>query len=297
MPIDDSLRIVAELTGVRPTECIRLTGGQESTATRCRFADRDDLVVLVSPEWRTRAELDWAHSVCEYAARSVTEAVAPIAVSGQTTCAVGDGRYAELFPYIDGIPLDATNPAHQRDAARVLARIHCALRGWPGGPRPPHGPGIPLHKRLGAAGEQALEAAWDPPELHDPDLDAWWDAARTRDYVRTLTQGDYWSANILTVPDRVVGVIDWHDADLVPCVSDLAWAAAGCTGTGAGPGRAFFDFVDTYREFGGPMTTLRTSCCSSGYDGANPFAERLPSAARSITRMHGIRSTRSGGQD
>ena len=48
--------------GARPTERQPLTGGQEPTATRWRFADGDDLVVLVSPEWRTREELDWAHA-------------------------------------------------------------------------------------------------------------------------------------------------------------------------------------------------------------------------------------------
>ena len=250
----DVQEIVAQVTGARPIRLVPLTGGQESTATRCRFADRDDIVVLVSPDWRTRAELEWAHAVCQYASQSLREAIAPLSFAGQTTFDVGGGRYAELFPFVDGQPLDSEVPAQQRDAARVLAQLHKSLLDWSGGPRPPHGPAIPLHKRIDADSEAALKGAWDPVELHDPELDAWWAAARSRDRVSCLTQGDYWAANILSSGNRVVGVIDWHDAALVPCICELAWAASTCTGNPVELGRDFYAFIETYREYGGPVT-------------------------------------------
>ncbi len=250
----DIPEIVADAIGTRPTLCLPLTGGQESTATRCRFADRDDLVVIVSPQWRTREELDWVHAVSRHAARSVNEAVAPMSFGGQTTFDAGSGRHAAFFPYVDGTPLDAAVPAQQQDAARVLARLHGSLLDWAGGPRPPHGSDIPLHKMIGADGEAALTAACDPVEIYDQELDEWWEGTGARDYVCCPTKGDFWAANILTAHDRILGVIDWHDAEILPCVSELAWAASTCTGSGAEVGREFFAFIDAYREYGGPVT-------------------------------------------
>ncbi|MBO0882053.1 MAG: phosphotransferase [Mycobacterium sp.] len=246
----DVARIVAEITGSRPTWFEPLTGGQESTARHCRFADRDDLVVLIDPGWRTRAELEWAHTVCRQASQSVPEVVAPISFGGQTTFDLVGGRQAEFFPFVAGNALDPTVPALRRDAARVLAQIHHSLLDWSGGPRPPHGPDIPLYKRLD---EDALQAVWDPVEIQDPELDEWWESARCKEYARCPTQGDFWAANILTSEDRVVGIIDWHDANIVPCISELAWAASTCTGDPAELGRDFYAFIDTYRESGGPV--------------------------------------------
>jgi Ser/Thr protein kinase RdoA (MazF antagonist) len=250
----DIQEIVAQVIGVRPSQCLPLTGGQESTGTRCRFADRDDLVVLVSPDWRTKEELDWAHAVCRHAARSVHEAIAPLSIGGQTTFDAGSGRHAAIFPYVDGTPLDPAVPAQQRDAARVLAQLHRSLLDWAGGPRPPHGCDVPLHKMIGADGEAALQAACDPAQIHDQELDEWWEGASSRDYVRCPTKGDFWAANLLTSNDRVVGAIDWHDAEILRCISELAWAASCCTGSGAEVGREFFAFIDVYREHGGPVT-------------------------------------------
>ena len=61
-------------------------------------------------------------------------------------------------------------------------------------------------------------------------LDAWHRDASETAHVACVTQGDYWSANLLCTPDRLVGVIDWDDARVVPCLSEAAWASWNLSG-------------------------------------------------------------------
>ncbi len=198
-----------QLLGVSVRALVRLEGGDEAVVLRAETT-AGPLVVHVSPPWRTRAELAWVHAVARHAQRSVPQVVAPIAHGGETVFAC-DGRLVAVFPFVEGELLNRDDPLLRADAARLLAAIHRALLTWRGGTRP-----------ASSAGKPAPPP--DPPELHDPALDAWWVKARERAFVVSATHGDYYRRNLLCAERRIVGVIDWHDAAVGPLALELAGA-------------------------------------------------------------------------
>lgn len=250
---NDAAAVVHELLREEVLAVTPLTPSLESRAFRCRTPARD-VVVLIAPVWRTRAELAWVHDVWGHAGRELAEVLPPLAHEGRTLVGLPGGRLGSAFPFVEGRPLDPTVPRLRVDAARALARIHLSLLGWPGGQRPSHGPDVPTHMRIDATADETL-TAYDLPELRDDALDDWLD--EDRPVTTCITQGDYWAANILCSAERVVAVIDWHDARTVPCISELAWAAWNCTGRDC-DGK-FTAFVREYVAAGGPVTTLEVA--------------------------------------
>ena len=107
--------------------------------------------------------------------------------------------------------LDREDPVLRSEAAAILAAIHNALLDWRGGSRPLSGGRRPVPPP-------------DPPDLRDPELDAWWLSVQDRTLLASVTHGDYYRRNLLCAKRRIVGVIDWHDAAVRPLAVELAGA-------------------------------------------------------------------------
>jgi len=125
-PTASSLAHAAEQflgTDTRPSRW--LDGGDEALVLLVETS-AGPLALHVSPSWRIRGELEWAHSVVRHAHRRVLEVVAPIERRGQTAFE-WQGRLVAAFPFIAGEMLNRYDPAQRADAARLLAAIHIAL--------------------------------------------------------------------------------------------------------------------------------------------------------------------------
>jgi aminoglycoside phosphotransferase (APT) family kinase protein len=95
----------------------------------------------------------------------------------------------------------------------------------------------------------------DPPDLRDPELDAWWLSVQDRAFLSSATHGDYYRRNLLCAKRRIVGVIDWHDASVQPLAVELS----GATFEMCRDDEHLLqldranDFVASYRVAGGPV--------------------------------------------
>ncbi len=199
--------------GLTLHDASRIEQGDEATVWRVE-TDQGPRIVHMGPAWRSSEELDWTHRVIRHAAAGAPQAIPPLPAPDGATFFGHDGRPVTLFEFIDGDPLDPGDGALIDDSARVLACIHSTLAEWSGGPRPPTGPDAP-----GVWGP-----ADDPCELVDRELDRWWAAASGA--LRTgLVHGDYYPRNLLCREGRLVGVVDWHEAQAAPIAGEVAWAA------------------------------------------------------------------------
>lgn len=196
------------IAGVSPIE-----EGDEAVVWRVE-SEQGALIVHQGPAWRSTDELAWTHRVIGRVAARVPEAIVPLTANDGATFFRHDERPVTLFAFIDGDPLQPSDPALVDHSARVLARIHCSLTDWPDGPRPPSRPG----------GPQDSDPREDPLELIDHDLDQWW-AATSKSLPCGIVHGDYYPRNLLCRRHRVVGVIDWHEARIAPIAGEIAWAA------------------------------------------------------------------------
>jgi len=192
--------------GLRPVA--RLEGGEEAMVFRLE-SDAGPLVLHVSPPWRSRAELEWAHAVSALARASVSQAASPLTGSGGTILE-WEGRWAAVSPFVEGEMLDREDAGLRLGAVELLADIHNALAGATLGPRPPSGPGHPSAPP-GAA------------ELEDAELDRWW-REHTGGLLQGVVHGDYYRRNLLCRAGRIVAVIDWTDALIQPLALELAGA-------------------------------------------------------------------------
>jgi hypothetical protein len=58
----------------------------------------------------------------------------------------------------------------------------------------------------------------------DHDLDRW-ESAVASSGAELPIHGDFYGGNLFVRDDRIVGVVDWADADLAPMEQEVAWAA------------------------------------------------------------------------
>jgi Ser/Thr protein kinase RdoA (MazF antagonist) len=213
----DVSQFVEEVMSDAVLSCRRLEGGLEADVFAAATKS-ERYAVKVSPAWRSEEELDWVRSVARFSHRQVPEAVAPL---GQGRLL---GRPATVYQLIDGEALPAADRDACLDAARVLGRLHRALVEWDGSTRPLHRPDAPIFMRIDSGADAAL-AAFDTPELVDPELEDWWTTMSTFPWTAGPIQGDYRHANLLCRQGSVVAVIDWDDARIVPYASELAVAS------------------------------------------------------------------------
>jgi Ser/Thr protein kinase RdoA (MazF antagonist) len=219
-----------------------LEGGDEALVLRAESV-YGPIVLHVSPPWRTRAELVWAHAAARHARTHVPEVVAPIEHRAGTVFE-WRGRPVAAFPFIAGEMLETDDPRLRADAARLLAAIHTTLQDFAGGPRPE------------PDGDRPVARA-DPAALHDPALDAWWMSASSAGFTVGPTHGDYYRRNLLCANGRIVGVIDWHDASVRPLALELAGATFELCRNDEhvlSYDRAH-EFVAAYCAAGGPIST------------------------------------------
>lgn len=212
--MDDALihaverRYALEIAGASPIQ-----QGFEAFACRAE-TERGPVVVHIGPTWRSSQELGWVHRVVQHAARRVPQAIPPLTARDGATSFRHDGHPVTLYEFVDGAPLNASLPAARAHSARVLASLHAALAGWSGGGRPtPH-----------ASAPHRWDPRDDPPELVDRALDGWRDATYPS-LPSGVVHGDYYPGNVLSQRQRVVAVIDWHEARIAPIVAEIAWAA------------------------------------------------------------------------
>lgn len=232
---------VEHMLGTPVTPEAELDGEDEARILKLS-SRRGTFVLRIEPPWRAPQELEWVHAVATRAHGSVPQAVAPIPSREGGTVLAWRERCASLFPFLDGIPLDREDHGLRADAARVLAAVHLALLGWPGGSRP----------RSIAA--RPVEPA-SVPELEDAELDERWRSVRDAGATLGLTHGDYYPGNVLCRRGKILGVIDWNEADVRPLALELGGAAFEFCRNGdheLDPGRTS-EFVHAYLAAGGPV--------------------------------------------
>ncbi len=192
-----------------------LAGGEECLVWRFRTGS-GWLVVRVSPQWRTEAEICWVHQLMCFTAMTVPEVVAPLPAKDGVTLFIHAGYPVALFPFVEGQPLNREKRSMREAAARLLAHLHRAMLVWPAlRSRPPISPAAPY--------------SW-PREYHDQvlpdaDLDAWHtNIYQAASRITGPTHGDYYRRNLLCRRGRIQGIIDWDQSHLAPLIEELAWA-------------------------------------------------------------------------
>ena len=189
-----------------------LGGGIESTVLRATGL-AGDIVIRVSPRWRSLDELVWAYELVSYAATRIPEAVAPLRATDGALAFEHGGHVVSVFPYVDGHRLDRENERERDAAATLLARLHQALPSWPlARPRP-----------ASRRGRPNLVPDVDPPALADRALDN--AVARLTDrFQPALTHGDYYRGNVRCLNHEIVALFDWDDACWWTLENELAWS-------------------------------------------------------------------------
>lgn len=189
----------------------QLTGGYEAEVWRV-----DDIVVRVSPTWRTDAELLWVHELTQHCATALPQVIAPLhALNGETLFRWNDHPIT-LYPFVDGEILDRDDDHQIQQAARLLAQIHTLGLTWQDKrPRPSLSniaPSIPTDQI-------------DPTSIVDPDLDEWITTVfEASEQVQGAIHGDYYRANILCEAGQIAGIIDWDESEIRPLITEVAWA-------------------------------------------------------------------------
>lgn len=203
-----SLSLAAETFSKIPlTPIVWLEGGDEAMVLKAD-GPAQSFVIHASSNSRSPEALSWCHRIAKQAHNSVAEAIIPLERDGRTTFQ-WDKKNVAIFPFIDGDLLNPQNGILRNKAAAMLARIHSALTEWSGEGRP----NDPL----------ACEIPTLPSELDDHELDQWWRTQGKR-LTSSLVHGDYYGGNILCRGDDIMGVIDWHEANIGPLALELAGA-------------------------------------------------------------------------
>lgn len=225
-----------------------LRGGDESRVLKVRAAGTD-LVAIATSSRLSNDEIAWAHAVARHAHESVPEVVIPIVRNGQSTVRWGNGCVA-VYPFVAAKLAKRTSPRHRIAAAGLLARLHRALLGWKGGQRP--------------ASKSATPPPPLPPAMADMELAIWWREQQSS-ALSSAIHGDYYQRNLLCLGEAIVGVIDWHDAQVGPLAVEVAGATfefCRDSGNRLDTGAAQL-FIDAYRASGGPVPNAEIAVLSN----------------------------------
>lgn len=220
----------------------RLTGSEECDVWRLTTT-RGQLVLRLSPAWRTLDELRWVHELTRFVAAHVGEVVAPMVALDGTTLFLYTDRPAALFPFVLGERLDREDAQLRESAARLLARLHLAAMQWPN-----------LRERPTSGDHTTREV--DDALLRDADLDTWYATDYTlHSLTRGPIHGDYYRGNLLCSKGHIVGVFDWDESRVAPVIEEVAWAAWEFGKTASGDdldGARARAYLAAYAEAGGP---------------------------------------------
>ncbi|MFG1796507.1 phosphotransferase enzyme family protein [Nocardia sp. NPDC049149] len=207
IPLTEDIRTAVAAEWGHKGDGERLHGGEESAAYRV-----GEVVVRIGALDRDPAEVEWCNGIAVAAARTVPEAVAPLARADGSTVAMVAGRPITVWPLIEGQWASSEDPIQVEEAARLLARVHRALAEHRPSPRP-----HPSFLEIGLDGAASAE-------LPDPDLDRWLAAFTATARVQPL-HGDYYEGNLLARAGHVIAVLDWDEALVAPPEVELASAA------------------------------------------------------------------------
>jgi Ser/Thr protein kinase RdoA (MazF antagonist) len=154
--------------------------------------------------------LTWCDRVAEAASSQAPACVHAVASrDGLRAVATHEGPVM-VFPFVDGV-----HPGERpivEPAAELLAAIHRGIAAaWDRGigPRPDAG---------GRWGHNRDDL------MVDLDLDRWESAVEAQGSNLPI-HGDFYGGNLFVNDDRIVGVVDWSDADLAPMEQEVSWAA------------------------------------------------------------------------
>ncbi|MGB1285261.1 MAG: phosphotransferase [Aggregatilineales bacterium] len=187
----------------------QLTGGYESDVWRV-----GDVVVRISPIWRSDAELQWVHDVTRHCATTISEVIAPLTTKDGSTVFRWQNHPITLYPLVTGDMLDLQDDAQVQQAARLLAKVHRSGLQWQAmRPRP-----------KSAAAPTIPDNQQDSPDIIDLDLDKQCDTFFGMQPLTGIVHGDYYRANILCVDGQIRGIIDWDEAEIRPLLTEVAWA-------------------------------------------------------------------------
>jgi Ser/Thr protein kinase RdoA (MazF antagonist) len=174
------------------------------------------MFIQVYPNWRTVAEIEWCYQVARGAAAEAPEVVLPRVASDGSTVLATPGSPVAVFPYVAGTRLDIESEELRIGAAELLARLHrgMARRPLASSARPASGRGAPGSLRSFTAAD----------ELPDPELDRWEDGLADAGVATGLIHGDLYPGNVVCRDARIVGVIDWLEADHDFLCQELGWS-------------------------------------------------------------------------
>ncbi len=183
-----------------------LSGGDEAQVLNCGH-----WVLHLSPSWRTPEELSWCHQVAQQVKQHIPEAVAPLHPHhGDDSFFLWRGYRVTVFPRVVGTHLNSTVSPLRQQAATLLSALH-RLDSQSFTPRP--------------VNIQAPRPVKDIPDtFQDPELDKQWQQALESGLSTGLCHGDYYQANLLCHEQKLVGIIDWHEAHVGTFLLELAGA-------------------------------------------------------------------------
>jgi Ser/Thr protein kinase RdoA (MazF antagonist) len=205
----------------------RLTGGEESAAYRV-----GGVVVRLGPVGRGTEVMEWCHQLAQQA--GVREAVAPLAATSGATVVRVNGRPVSVWPLVPGRWLDLDSAQEVEQAARLLARLHRALRGV----------------QLPARPELSFLEPTASSLLQDDQLDRWL-AEFAQRAARQPLHGDYYRGNLLYHRGKITGLIDWDEAWLGAPEIELAGAAREFGDHWSTDLTRAKQFIDWYQDEGG----------------------------------------------
>jgi Ser/Thr protein kinase RdoA (MazF antagonist) len=201
---DDILEVAEKSFGIdADASPVRLYGGEESASYRL-----GENVVRIGPTWRTDAELEWCYTIATHASRSVPEALASRRTQEGRCVTRVDDRPVTVWPFVEGVWADKTDPDQRLRAANLLARLHRALRDLRVVARP--------------VDSSPLVATSD---LDDADLDGQIAELHQRYRQRQPLHGDFYRGNIIVSGGAFAGLVDWDNAFVGPPEQELAWAS------------------------------------------------------------------------
>jgi Ser/Thr protein kinase RdoA (MazF antagonist) len=186
----------------------KLEGGDESDVYRV-----GEIIVRISPSWRSLEELQWVHGISRHCAQTIPEVVAPIADKQGETVFLFDETPISLFPFCAGKPLDTADDLARKNAAELLCKIHKTMANWEGTiERPSSRQSAPI----------PLAPENYPPEFIDPELDEW---HKHLNLSKQIIHGDFYERNILCEGSKILGLIDWDETHYSYLMAELGWVA------------------------------------------------------------------------
>lgn len=185
----------------------KLDGGDESDVYRY-----GEIIVRISPQWRSLEELQWVHRIMRHCAKTIPETVAPLIDERGETVFLYQGCPISLFPFCAGKPLDAADDSARENAAKLLCKIHQSMATWQGNTQRPSSNGKPV----------SLAPETYPPELLELELDAWHANLSLK---QQIIHGDFYERNILCEGSNIMGLIDWDECHYDYLMAELGWVA------------------------------------------------------------------------